>query len=358
LAKPFVSVLIDTYNHERFIEEAIVSVLEQDFPASEREILVVDDGSTDRTPEIVRKFEPHVRLLRKENGGQASAFNAGTPECGGEIIAFLDGDDWWEKSKLSVVSAELAANPDIGEIGHGLFEVDESGKRIASNTPDRPYETRLKDTQEAREFIPLRSFLGTSRLTVRRRILRQVTPLPEALCVEADELLATQAAALGGARILQQPLTNYRFHSANLYQFSEWNPEKVKRKYDSLACIWNELPGRLEKAGVGQTVIQILVEAVRIDTERMRLSLGEGWPWEAVRIERAAYRQAYQSATLGFYFFHAAVLSAAALLPPATFYRLRRWYTKRGLARTREILGSPQPIPSLVIRTQSTHDRN
>src|ERR1051325_2162678 len=99
LGKRFASVLIDTYNHERFIEQAIVSVLEQDFPASEREILVVDDGSTDGTPEIVKKFEPQVRLLRKKNGGQASAFNAGIPECKGEIVAFLDGDDWWNRDR-------------------------------------------------------------------------------------------------------------------------------------------------------------------------------------------------------------------------------------------------------------------
>jgi alpha-1,6-rhamnosyltransferase len=68
LARPFVSVLIDTYNHERFIEQAIVSALEQDFPAGEREIIVVDDGSTDSTAEITRKFEQHVRLIRKPNG--------------------------------------------------------------------------------------------------------------------------------------------------------------------------------------------------------------------------------------------------------------------------------------------------
>src|ERR1700678_1027836 len=93
--KPKVTVLIDTYNHERFIEEAIVSVLEQDFPRSEVDILVVDDGSTDRTPEIVRKFEPHVRLLRKANGGQASAFNVGIPEARGEIVAFFYRGDLW-----------------------------------------------------------------------------------------------------------------------------------------------------------------------------------------------------------------------------------------------------------------------
>src|SRR5260370_12749644 len=103
LAKIFASVLIDTYNHERFIEKAIVSALEQDFPAADREIIVVDDGSTDRTAEIVRKFEPRVRLLGKENGGQASAFNAGIPECKGEIGAFLDGDDLWASHKLTTV---------------------------------------------------------------------------------------------------------------------------------------------------------------------------------------------------------------------------------------------------------------
>src|ERR1700683_4600223 len=102
MARPLLSVLIDTYNHERFIEQAIVSVLEQDVAEADREIVVVDDGSTNRPPEIVRKFEPRVRLIRKKNGGQASAFNIGIPECRGEIIAFLDGDDWWAPGKLQV----------------------------------------------------------------------------------------------------------------------------------------------------------------------------------------------------------------------------------------------------------------
>jgi len=90
MPRPIVSVLIDTYNHERFIEEAVNSVLAQDFPASEREIVVVDDGSTDRTPDILRTFVSEIRVLTKANGGQASAFNCGIPECRGELIAFLE----------------------------------------------------------------------------------------------------------------------------------------------------------------------------------------------------------------------------------------------------------------------------
>src|SRR5947207_177232 len=111
MSTPLVSVLIDTYNHERFIEEALASVLAQDYPAGDREILLVDDGSTDRTPELLRKFEPHVRVLRKSNGGQASAFNLGIPECRGEIVAFLDGDDWWASDKLTRVIAAMREEP-------------------------------------------------------------------------------------------------------------------------------------------------------------------------------------------------------------------------------------------------------
>src|SRR5271156_7007140 len=122
--KSAVTVLIDTYNHERFIEEAIGSVLEKDFPSGEMEILVVDDGSTDRTPEIVRKFHPRVRLLRKKNGGQASAFNVGIPEAQGEIIAFLDGDDWWARNKLRIVLDAFEKNPGTGTVGHAIIEVD------------------------------------------------------------------------------------------------------------------------------------------------------------------------------------------------------------------------------------------
>lgn len=358
MGKPFVSVLIDTYNHERFIEQAIVSVLEQDFLASDREILVVDDGSTDRTPEIVSKFEPHVRLLRKQNGGQASAFNVGIPQCKGEIISFLDGDDWWESQKLSVVVAEFAAHPAIGTIGHGIIEVDEHGSHLAVIQPKKTHESHLRNLQEASDFLTLRTFLGTSRLAVRAEIPHQIGPLPDGLVIEADEFLATLATALGGALVLDQPLTNYRYHSANQFQFEEWNPAKVRRKYHSLACIVKELPPRLQSIGVREEIIRILTDAVRVDTERLRLSLGEGWPWEAVRVERHASRQAYGQATFGYHLFHAAVLGLAAILPPAAFYRMRRWYAKRGLASMRQIVGSPQPTPSLAVRTARAHERD
>src|SRR5579859_3686163 len=104
---PLITALIDTYNHERYIEQALVSVLEQGLSAEELEIVVVDDGSTDGTAKVVERFGARVKLVRKKNGGQASAFNAGFAESRGEIIAMLDGDDWWAKGKLAAAAEAL-----------------------------------------------------------------------------------------------------------------------------------------------------------------------------------------------------------------------------------------------------------
>jgi glycosyltransferase involved in cell wall biosynthesis len=353
LGQPLVSVLIDTYNHERFIEQAIVSVLEQDFPASEREIIVVDDGSTDRTPEIVKKFAPQVRLLRKENGGQASAFNAGIPEGKGKIIAFLDGDDWWAGQKLAVTVSELESHPEIGTIGHGIYEVDEQGRRLFQIIPGRRYESRLQNIDEGREFLHLRAFLGTSRLTIRKTIASRALPLPLALRIEADEFLATVTTAIGGTHVLTNPLTNYRLHSENLFHFAEPDPVRGRVRHDVLAGIEREIPSRLFAAGVSPEVVEILTTSIHIDAERMRLALSGGWPWETVAIERAAFREGYHNASHGYRAFHLAVLGVAGVLPPRLFYWLRRQYASHNLARFRATIGDASPTSSGISRREA-----
>jgi len=68
MTRPIVSVVVNTYNHERFIVQALRSVLDQDFPADHMEIIVVDDGSTDSTPQIIQTLPSLIRYIRKENG--------------------------------------------------------------------------------------------------------------------------------------------------------------------------------------------------------------------------------------------------------------------------------------------------
>ena len=177
MPKPLISVLIDTYNHERFIEQALQSVLSQDYPAELRETIVVDDGSTDRTPEILAKFSPQIKILRNPNGGQASAFNQAIPHCRGEIVAFLDADDWWKPQKLSRIAQAMAEDSSIGIIGHGIMNVQMDGNDVAESPRDGFY-FQANTVTGARLFRRRGSFLGTSRMTIRADLLREIGPIP------------------------------------------------------------------------------------------------------------------------------------------------------------------------------------
>ena len=348
--KERVTVLIDTYNHERFIEQAIKSVLEQDMHMADVEIVVVDDGSTDRTPEIVRRFEPRVRLIRKSNGGQGSAFNAGIPECRGEIIAFLDGDDWWEREKLHLALDAFRANPEVGAIGNGLYEVDADGQRLYVNTPDRSYRLFFRSIEEGVRFRELMSYMGTSRLAIRRSVLDKILPVPEELVIEADEYLATLAVAISGGLVLDQPLTNNRFHPGNLSQYGKFNLEKARRKARAVLCLARELPKRLQVLGVSPEIVAAALGPRNVEAERLRLTVEGGMPWESFRVERDACSLAYKDFSPGYRVFHSIVLLLTLVMPPRMFYRMRNWYADRGLHRVRQMIGKPTLAESLVER--------
>jgi glycosyltransferase involved in cell wall biosynthesis len=352
MLKPTVTVLIDTFNHERFIDEAIVSVLEQDFPRAEMEILVVDDGSTDRTPEIVRKFDPHVRLLRKTNGGQASAFNAGIPEARGEIVAFLDGDDWWAKEKMNVVVDYLEGRPHIGVVGHGIYEFDSDTSRTAATIPQHAREISFDTVSNGRFFRQMMCFFGTSRVSIRRNILSRVLPVPEQLVVEADEFVSTMSVAYSAAGLIQRPLTFYRLHADNLFQVRKKDETKQRRIQKVLAALAEELRIRLHSAGTTQEIIDAIVEPLDVGSMRLRLMLDGGTHWETFQAERSDFRIAYKEGSPAYWLFKGFVLGCTLALSPKNFYRLRDWYGSSNWRRIRSMLG--EPVPNAEIRTDST----
>jgi len=321
--KPAVTVLIDTYNHERFIEHAIGSVLGQDFPPQEMEILVVDDGSTDRTPEIVRKFEPRVRLIRKTNGGQASAFNAGIPEARGEIVAFLDGDDWWAPAKLTRVMEAMAADPGVGIVGHGVTIVRADGHE-QSEILRNGFRFQA-DTIEGACLISRRgSFLGTSRMTIRAGLLRRIGPVPEALTVQADEYLSTLAAALARVQILPETLTYYRLHDSNAFQMTKGDPQRLRRKQGALAALARSLDEQLCERGVDAKVVRRITGRLHADADQLRLMLDGGWPWETFETEWKIYGVTHPDAPLSHRVFKVLTLMAALATPPRTYYGVQR----------------------------------
>ena len=332
MPRSFVSVLIDTYNHERFIEQAIVSVLEQDFPAAEREIIVVDDGSTDRTPEIVKKFQPRVRLLRKENGGQASAFNAGIPECRGEIIAFLDGRVPAPVLELRAVADALASDMSIGLIGHGITEVFPDESQHVQLLNDAP-KFRIDSEAGAQLFRLRKSFLGTSRMTLRRAILREIGRVPEMLTIEADEYLFTLAGVLSDVMVLRESLTFYRLHPGNAFQVSRGNKEALRSKQKVLESLATSLTARLGETGVEENIARMSIEPIECEAELIRLSLDAGLPWETVRTEMRNYRIVHPGASLPYRLFKWLALLPSCVMPSRNYYSLRQRLSRNRVYR-------------------------
>ena len=332
MAKRFVSVLIDTYNHERFIEQAITSVLEQEFPASDREIIVVDDGSTDRTPQIVRKFEPQVRLVRKQNGGQASAFNAGIPECKGEIIAFLDGDDWWAPKKLSAVAEALATDGSLGLVGHGITEVLSDGSQHSQLIKDIP-RFRIDSEAGALAFRLRKNFLGTSRMTYRTNLLARIGKVPQALTIQADEYLFTLGAVFSEVLILRDSLTFYRLHESNAFQLSSGDTRAIRRKQNVLEALAESVRKRFFDEKVSERVTTTVVESIETEAELIRLSLDLGLPWETVRTELRNQRIMHPDTSVPRWLFKGLALLPACVLPSRTYYWLRSGFSRNRIYR-------------------------
>lgn len=111
MSAPLVSVLIPAFNSAGTIQETLESVLRQTYPNIE--IIIVDDGSTDKTAQIVLAFNEHIKYIYQPNNGLASARNCGLALAQGEFLALLDADDICDSNRIAIQVAYLLANPDI-----------------------------------------------------------------------------------------------------------------------------------------------------------------------------------------------------------------------------------------------------
>ncbi len=353
MPNPLVTALIDTYNHQAFIEKAVESVLQQDFPADQLEVLVVDDGSTDQTPEILKKFAPRVRILTKPNGGQASAFNFAIPQARGEIIAFLDGDDWWLPGKLSAIVEAVNANPAVGLIGHGIIEVFADG-RERTDMQREVSQFRLNTAVAAETFRMRKCFLGTSRMAYRAEILRQIGPIPETLKFEADEYLFTLAGVFADVLVLPQPLTCYRLHDNNLFQFTSSDPQVVRRKQIILNTLAETLRHRFQQLNVAPSIAQAILESIEIEADALRLTVDNGLPWETISTELKTMRVFHRDASAPQKLFSLVRLLPAAFLPSRLYYRWRRKLSEANFYQSFRRRYMPFPVQPHVERSEKT----
>jgi glycosyltransferase involved in cell wall biosynthesis len=336
MAKPILSVLIDTYNHQQYIEHAIISAIEQDFPAVDYEILVVDDGSTDRTPEIARKFAPRVRLLSKKNRGQASAYNAGIREARGDVIAFLDGDDWFVSGKLTIAMNTLKEHPEAAAVGHGYYEFSEADRQTRKIVAPHAQLLRLTTPQSAHEALLATPFLHNAALTVHRGMVERIAPIPEVLAICADAPLAVGSMAMG-LFLLDQPLHYYRLHAANLYATDPDSARKGRHKHETEQIMFEQLELLLARLDVHPDSIRTFLYPPWIELNRARLRAFGGRRATALWTEMRSFHLEHKNPSMGYRLFKYLVVGTSTLLlPPRVFYRSRDWYGRRNLGRVRE----------------------
>lgn len=212
---PLVSVVVDNYNYARYLSQAIDSALNQSY--ENFEVIVVDDGSTDNSKEIMRSYEDKIISIYKENGGQASAFNAGFSRAAGQIICLLDPDDYFHPDKLRHVVKGFHDNPEWIQIINPWCLVNKQGETIRmagrhNFSKGDVRKTVLKTGQ-------YRKAATSSALSLRREILEYALPIPESEYVKGgvDGYLSISSSFYGKVGYINQLATYYRIHGENTF---------------------------------------------------------------------------------------------------------------------------------------------
>jgi len=199
---PKITVIIPVFNTEKYLAQAIGSVLSQTLKPTE--IIVVDDGSTDKSAEVARQFEPLVRIINQENKGAGAARNAGILEASGDFLAFLDADDFWTKDKLEIQLSYLENNPKTDMV-FGYVE-----QFISPELPDE-HKSKLN-----LELEKMQGFLAGAMLTKKTTFLK-VGPFNEKL--ELGEFIDwfSRAKDLGlSFQVLNEIFLKRRIHTSNM----------------------------------------------------------------------------------------------------------------------------------------------
>jgi glycosyltransferase involved in cell wall biosynthesis len=136
-----VSVIIPVYNGERFLAEAVGSVLAQKYRPIE--IIIVDDGSTDDSGAVAQKFGSALCYYYMQHGGPAAARNEGVRRSRGEFLSFLDADDVWEEDKLAMQMALFASNESLAMCFAGIQQFLSSGSKLPADSAKRHYEPQV-----------------------------------------------------------------------------------------------------------------------------------------------------------------------------------------------------------------------
>ncbi len=255
--RPLVSVIMGNYNYERYVGQAIESVLNQ--TNGKFELIVCDDGSTDGSCDVIERYsraDPRVRFLRKANGGQASAWNAAYAQSSGPILCTMDSDDLFHPNKLEMVVRHFRAHPDSGFAIHPMMVIDQAGEEIQRI----PYLSRFEEGWIADRIVARGGrwpFMPSSAMCFRRDLGASLFPIPEPLFrLCADSFVFTLSPMLTNVSIIDEVLTDYRIHGLNGMTSNDIDDATACREIEFIQRTHVGVNARLDELGYNGSTLK------------------------------------------------------------------------------------------------------
>ncbi|MEM9219272.1 MAG: glycosyltransferase family 2 protein [Cyanobacteria bacterium P01_F01_bin.150] len=223
---PSVSVIINNFNYAQFVGHAIDSALNQTYEPIE--ILVVDDGSTDDSRDVIARYGDRVHAIFQPNGKQAAALNTGFSASQGEIILFLDADDFLMPSAVEKIVAAFQAG--VGKVHFRLQVVDGQNEPLGYSIPSEGM--RLATGEVWRKLLQTSSYVSSpmSGNAYRRDTLVPVFPIPDDYKTTADDYLMISTPFYAGELAsVNEPIGAYRVHSNNQWALTAVSGSRFRR---------------------------------------------------------------------------------------------------------------------------------
>lgn len=226
---PVVSIVVISHNYDAHLATAVESALAQTYPSVE--VVAIDDGSTDGSQSILDSYRPRVRTLYKTNGGNSSVVNASLSVTSGDIVMFLDADDYLDPA--AAASVVEAWEPGCAKVQFRLTLVDAQGERRGVDPPESvamPNGDVLPQLLAAGEYVtPVMTGNAFSRHTLERLL-----PIPECDFRNTNDGYLNPLCAFEGPIVsLDRELGAYRLHGQNLWAFSgEVSPQRIRERVE------------------------------------------------------------------------------------------------------------------------------
>lgn len=296
-----ITVIVPTYNSARFIGEALDSILAQTLPP--KQIIIVDDGSTDNTAQVVGRYKDRrIQYIREAHSGVASARNTGLDAARGEYITFLDADDRWRPIFVETMHAYLSEDPAAASVFSDFVRFEDStGKLLGLQFDSYPEIKRpalLKDAPHAHARIPKEMAFSTlvacgdipayTQVMMFRRSMIEKLRFEPSLVLGADTHFVLQAFLAGGVIFTDAPLAEVRRHDANASRNLD---ERVIHQLNGLKALEPHVTRDSDRRAYRDRLIKAHVDVALYQTKTGRVRAGLRTYRDALRIPGSTLRK-------------------------------------------------------------------